>query len=126
MFVSKKNNKMKRLISILMFLPLVTKSQNELKGHLKEQEGISFVQGISWQEVIKKAKEEGKSIFVDCYTTWCLPCKKMDKEVFSDEQVAQFFNSKFICYKLQMDSTRNDDQAVKDSYRDADYFRKAY
>ena len=43
--------------------------------------GIHFVNGLSWQEVLQKAKAENKYIFVDCYATWCGPCKAMDKEV---------------------------------------------
>jgi thioredoxin-related protein len=115
---------MKRLLLILIFIPVLSKSQSGLP--LRGQKGIVFIQGMSWQNVLNKARVEGKSIFVDCYTTWCGPCKKLDKEVFSDEQVGKLFNNKFVCYKLQMDSTGNDDEIVKASYQDAHYFRDAY
>ena len=34
-------------------------------------------QDISFSEALKKAKEENKMVFVDCYTSWCGPCKYM-------------------------------------------------
>ena len=40
-------------------------------------QGIQFEIG-SWKEVLQKAKQENKLIFVDLYTTWCGPCKKME------------------------------------------------
>ena len=36
-------------------------------------QGIQFETG-SWKEVLQKAKQENKLIFVDLYTTWCGPC----------------------------------------------------
>jgi thioredoxin-related protein len=109
-----------------MFIPFLAKSQTGFIKFKTEQKSIEFIQGISWQEVIKKAKQEGKAIFVDCFTTWCAPCKKMEKEVYSDEAVSQLFNSRFVCYKLQMDSSKNDNEVVKASYSDANFFRNAY
>ena len=39
-----------------------------------EEQGISFYEG-NLQDVFEKAKSENKLVFVDCYTTWCGPCK---------------------------------------------------
>ena len=36
-------------------------------------QGIQFEIG-SWKEVLQKAKQENKLIFVDLYSTWCGPC----------------------------------------------------
>jgi thiol:disulfide interchange protein len=43
--------------------------------------GIRFEHGLSWAQVKEKAKAENKYIFMDCYATWCGPCKAMDKNV---------------------------------------------
>lgn len=58
----------------------------------------------SWDKVLKKAQKKDKFIFVDCYTTWCGPCKLMDKKVFVDEKVADFYNDNYISYKIDMES----------------------
>lgn len=67
-----------------------------------------FAQGIEfehtpWKEAMSKAKEEGKAMFVDSYATWCGPCKRMAKNVFTKAEVGDFFNENFINLKLDME-----------------------
>ncbi|MCP4437928.1 MAG: thioredoxin family protein [Aureispira sp.] len=66
------------------------------------QDGIHFEKG-TWEEVLAKAKKEHKIIFVDAYTTWCGPCKRMAKSVFPDKEVGKFYNKYFINYKMDME-----------------------
>ncbi|WP_421800207.1 thioredoxin fold domain-containing protein [Haliscomenobacter sp.] len=61
--------------------------------------GISFQQG-EFQAMLDKAKAENKLIFMDVYTTWCGPCKMLDRNTFSDAQVGSKFNASFVNYKL--------------------------
>ncbi|MCS3801032.1 thioredoxin family protein [Niastella sp. OAS944] len=88
--------------------------------------GIKWTEGLSWQQVVKKAKEENKLIFVDCYATWCKPCKLMDREVYTDDTVGSFMNDKFISIRLQLDTTENDDKNIKLLYSTAKRFQKKY
>lgn len=80
---------------------------------LKKAEGIEFTEG-SWQQVLDKAKSENKLIFMDCYTSWCGPCKQMAKSVFTDPDVAAFFNEKFINVKVDME--KGEGKELKDRY----------
>lgn len=66
-------------------------------------DGIKFERS-SWEKVLKKAKKQGKNIMVDCYTTWCGPCKLMDKKTFVDPEVAAFYNDNYINVKMDMES----------------------
>ena len=61
----------------------------------KLEDGIKFEQG-NWANTLAKAKAENKIVFVDAYTTWCGPCKKMDAETFPDKMVGDFYNKNFI------------------------------
>lgn len=62
-------------------------------------QGIAFEQG-EWKDVLNKAKELNKTIFVDIYTTWCGPCKRMSAEIFPLEEVGKVYNQHFVCYKI--------------------------
>ena len=62
-------------------------------------QGIVFTEG-SFEEIVELAKKENKNIFVDAYTTWCAPCKKMTAQTFPDLQVGLFFNKNFVSIKL--------------------------
>ena len=64
---------------------------------------VDFLNQPAWKEVMAQARQTGKIIFLDGYTTWCRPCKKMDKEVFTRPQVANYFNQKFINVKYDME-----------------------
>jgi thiol-disulfide isomerase/thioredoxin len=57
----------------------------------------------SLQEAFRQAKEQHKMVFTDCYTVWCVPCKGMEKLVFTQDSVADFFNKNFINVKLDME-----------------------
>lgn len=65
-------------------------------------EGIKFFKG-SWEEALAEAKSADKLIFMDCYTTWCGPCKAMARDVFPNAQVGEYFNNNFINVKMDME-----------------------
>lgn len=85
---------------------------------------ISFAQGIQfvsedtkWQDILTKAKTENKIVFVDAFTTWCGPCKKMAKDVFTDKGVGEVFNKGFINAKIDMEKGEGLDIAQRYSVR---------
>ena len=65
-------------------------------------QGIVFTEG-SWSNVLDKAQKEKKSIFLDAYTVWCGPCKKLEKEIFTQIPVGEYFNKTFISYRMDME-----------------------
>ncbi len=64
--------------------------------------GIKFFEG-TWAEALKAASDQDKLIFVDAYTSWCGPCKRMARDVFTREDVGDFYNKTFINVKLDME-----------------------
>ena len=80
--------------------------------NLSAQQGISFVH--SFKEAMAKAKKENKIIFMDAYTTWCGPCKKLNREVFNQKAVGEYFNENFI--NLKMDMEKGEGIALTEKY----------
>lgn len=78
--------------------------------------GIDFFHG-SFQDALKKAEKEGKLIFMDAYTTWCGPCRRMSANVFPDETVGEFYNANFINLKVDMEKGEGPELGTKYSVR---------
>lgn len=76
-------------------------------------EGISFFNG-NWKDVIAESKNTGKLVFVDVYTTWCLPCRKMEKEIFPLPAVGMKYNSAFINYRV--DAEKGEGKFINEKY----------
>ncbi len=53
----------------------------------------------SFETILEKARAENKYVLIDFYTTWCGPCKKMDKETYTASGVQEFL-SEMIAVKI--------------------------
>ena len=82
-------------------------------SNILAQEGIEFNKG-DWDSILAQAEKEDKLVFVDAYTVWCGPCKKMARDVFPQKEVGEFFNKKFI--NVQMDMEKGEGLAVAKKY----------
>ena len=89
---------MKKIGFIVQFLCLALFSFGQSAG-----DGIRFIEGEKWENVLKMAQEQDKYIFMDCYTSWCGPCKALAKDIFTRKDVGDFFNANFINVKYDME-----------------------
>lgn len=64
--------------------------------------GINFFHG-SFKEALEQAKSQDKLLFMDAYTTWCGPCKRMSANTFPDPAVGEYYNTNFINIKVDME-----------------------
>jgi thiol-disulfide isomerase/thioredoxin len=63
---------------------------------------ITFEHG-TWTEILAKAKQDNKMVFMDANTSWCGPCKWMAAKTFTDPNIAALFNSHFVNVKMDME-----------------------
>ena len=82
--------------------------------------GMEFFHG-SFDDALAAAREQGKKVFLDVYTTWCGPCIVMQETVFPLPEVGEYFNARFVNYKLDAE-----DESVMGPEIAARYGVKAY
>lgn len=87
-----------------IFVFLVALLGLAIQMNAQTTEGMKFCkEGTKFAEAVAQAKAEKKMVFLDCYTSWCGPCKMMARDIFPQKKVGDFMNSKFICIKIDME-----------------------
>jgi len=67
------------------------------------QAQVRFIEVETREEMdaaMKKASDAMLMLFVDVYATWCGPCKMMDRDVYTDPEVAEYMNTHFVNVRM--------------------------
>ena len=67
-------------------------------------------QKINWvtmDEALAAQKETPKKIMMDVYTSWCGPCKLLDKNTFSNPDVIKYINENYYAVKFNAEGTES-------------------
>ena len=62
---------------------------------------------INWmtiEEAQEAMKKEPKKVMIDVYTSWCGPCKMLDKNTFSNSDLAAYVNEHYYAVKFNAES----------------------
>lgn len=78
----------------------LTTIEQELK--LNNQSLIVIDQ--DYNKALKIASKMDKLIFIDFYTTWCAPCKKLDKLVFQNDSIKKLLGKNFVMLKYDAEN----------------------
>lgn len=85
--------------------------------------GVLSAQQIKWMtmnEALAAQKKTPKKIFVDVYTNWCGPCKMLEKNTFSNKDLAAYINKNF--YAVKFNGEGNEEVTYQNiSYTNPDY-----
>ena len=77
-------------------------------------QGIEFMpEGSTFAQAVEKARKENKKIFLDCYTSWCGPCKMMAAKIFPMAEVGEYMNPNFVSIKIDMEKGEGPELASK-------------
>jgi len=74
-----------------------------LLGANAQNKSIDFKHEGTFADRLAEAGKSKKLIFLDAYTSWCVPCKVLAKDVFTVDSVADFFNANFINVHYDME-----------------------
>src|SRR6185295_12696497 len=66
------------------------------------QNNIHF-QDITLKEALAESRSENKPVFFMGFASWCEHCKNMKETVFTQDSVADFYNTHFICMMMDME-----------------------
>lgn len=79
----------------------------------------AFASEVDWaqppyEDILKKAKQENKYVFIDFYTTWCGPCKQLEKVTYQDEKVIGYLNG---IVPVKFDAEKGEGEVLAKRYR---------
>src|ERR1039458_9334935 len=66
---------------------------------------------LSFDAASQKAARTGKIVLVDFYTTWCAPCRLLDKRTWTDAEVIKLLEQKTVA--LRIDAEKETDLAKR-------------
>ena len=64
----------------------------------------------TFDEAVAAAEKSGKPILVDIYAPWCGWCRKMQKEVYSNEAIEAYLKKHFEYGRLNIDDNETQHQ----------------
>ena len=101
------------LLGLLLSACGGSKDVSDSSVEIENKYAFDFVQANSLDRVKQIAQKENKLIFVDVYTSWCLPCRMMDEDVFTHEDTADAINKNFISYKVNAEKSNGPNVAFQ-------------
>ena len=70
---------------------------------------FNFDESQDLSAVMDKATATDKLVFVDINAKWCTPCKLMQRDVYTHQETAAYFNDHFINYMVDADTLEGPD-----------------
>lgn len=101
--------KIKYIAQAALIILAATVACGDKAGDALSSENKSGSTSIKWHgygEALEKSKKQGKPIFIFFYTDWCIYCKKMDRDVFSDRDIIAYMNDNYINVRVNPENEK--------------------
>jgi len=93
---------MKNLLLVVLFFSSIFFS-------IAQDKGINW---MSLEDAVEAQNKEPRKIIMDMYTTWCGPCKLLDKNTFQNKDVTTYINKNY--YAVKFNAEGNTDVTFKE------------
>lgn len=105
-----------RIFILIAIVFLLSGCKNENTSSIAKDNLVGFEKDLAinnqdliivdqdYNKALKIAALEDKSIFIDFYTTWCAPCKTLDKLVFQNDSIKKILRTDFILLKYNAEN----------------------
>ena len=119
----------RNIVGVALFALALATAAAGIRGYLDEKvsakiQGLQAgggaavkTEGVAWQaygeERLAAAAKDGKTVLIDFFTDWCIACKEMDRDTFSQPEVIAA-SREFIC--LRSNLTTDKDPVIKELY----------
>lgn len=95
-----KKNLLLATVFLMLLLPAAVGYAQEARTST-----VAPIQWMTFEQAVEKSKTEKRKIFIDVYTEWCGWCKVMDKNTFTDPEIARVMNEKYYAVKFDAEQT---------------------
>jgi len=83
---------------------------------------------VKWEKIstgLKNAEIQKKPVLMFFYTEWCIYCKKMNSEVFSDAEILQYMNENFTSIRVNPEKDTDLIEIMGEKITPGELMRKA-
>jgi len=88
---------MKKLLLLLAFISVI------YIGNAQDTK----INWMSFEDAVAAQVKEPRKIMMDMYTTWCGPCRLLDKNTFQNTDVATYVNENYYAVKFNAEGNTN-------------------
>lgn len=83
------------MLNLLLYLPLL--------APLAQDDSPQLFRDLSLDAAIEAASKERKIVVLDAMTSWCSPCRQMERTTWRDPALVPWLSDRAVCIKLDMD-----------------------
>ena len=74
--------------------------------------GVEFHE-LTIDQALQRADVEDKLVFIDFFTTWCVPCREMDATTFQDPEVGAWLAEHTVALKVDAEANETNEALAK-------------